>query len=137
MRTCAAVAVSASLLVAGGCGTSDRDLVRAKVQQFLTATRTKDYKTLCEQVLAPALVERVVSAGLQCEQALQIALGGVSNPTLLIGRVTVAGSKASAITLSGAKGQEASLDAIQLIKTAQGWRVKSLGSPVVPVRPKK
>jgi ketosteroid isomerase-like protein len=113
-----------------GCGQSERDTVRAKVQQFLDATRSKDYKTLCEQVLAPALIERLVAAGLQCEQAMQIALGGVKNPTLLIGRVTVSGDHASAITLSGARHQEGSLDAVQLIKTSAGWRIASLGSPV-------
>jgi hypothetical protein len=135
-RGLAAIAVAGAMLVVGGCGSSDRDDVRAKVRQFLDATRTKDYKTLCDQVLAPVLVEHIVSAGLQCEQALGIALGGVSEPTLLIGRITIAGKDASAITLSGAKGQQSSLDAIQLIKTSSGWRVKSLGSPVTPATKK-
>lgn len=135
MTLAAAAALGGGL---AGCGSNDRDDVKAKVQQFLTATRDRDYKTLCSSVLAPVLVERIVSAGLQCEQALQIALTGVTNPTLLIGRVTVSGNNASAITLSGAKGQVSSLDAVQLVRTSSGWRVKSLGSPLTPAaKPKR
>jgi hypothetical protein len=134
-RRLTAVSAAVCLVALGGCGQSERDVVRAKVQQFLDATRSKDYRTLCEQVLAPALVERLVAAGLQCEQAMQISLGGVQSPTLLIGRITVNGNHASAITLSGAKGQEGSLDAVKLVKTGAGWRIASLGSPVTSSKP--
>jgi hypothetical protein len=34
------------------------------------------------------------------------------------------------ITLSAARGQQASLETIDLIKTAEGWRLESLGSPL-------
>jgi hypothetical protein len=136
-KTIAALAAGSALAaVIAGCGSTDRDDVHAKVKQFLQATSSKDYKTLCAQVLAPTLIERVVAGGLACEQAMQIALGPVQNPTLSIGRITVKGPTASAITLTGASGQQSSLDAIQLVKTSQGWRVASLGSPAVaPVKP--
>jgi hypothetical protein len=123
---------AALALAVDGCGTSDRDDVQAKVEQFVHATSKKDYKTLCSEVLAPKLVENLVARGLRCEQALQIGFGKVTNPTLSIGRITVNGQNASAITLTGASGQQSSLDAIELVKTSQGWRVVSLGSPVVP-----
>ena len=115
-----------------GCGTSERDDVQAKVQQFVHAAADRDYKTICGQVLAPSLLEHLAAGGVGCEQAMQIALGRVQSPTLSIGRVTISGSTASVITLTAARGQEASLDAIQLVKTGQGWRITSLGSPVVP-----
>jgi hypothetical protein len=127
------LAAGAALLLAG-CGSSERDDVKAKVQQFLHATSRKDYKTLCGQVLATTLIERIVAQGLACEQAMQIFLGSVNNPTLSVGRITVSGQNASAITLTGANGQQSSLDAIQLVKTPQGWRVASLGSPATPVK---
>lgn len=116
----------------GGCGTSDRDQVAAKVNQFLKATAGKDYATLCDHVLAPVLLAHLAAGGIKCEQAMQIALGSLKSPALSIGRVDVHGSSASVITLSTAAGQEASLDAIELIKTGNGWRVQSLGTPVVP-----
>jgi hypothetical protein len=124
------LALGASLLWLSGCGTSERDKVQAKVEQFLHATATKDYKTLCDQVLAPSLLERFAAVNLPCQQGMQIALGGVKNPTLSIGRIIVNGSSASAITLTSARGQQGSLDAIGLVRTRQGWRVQSLGSPV-------
>jgi len=112
-----------------GCGANDRQQVRDKVNQFIKATQGKDYKTLCDQVLAPALLARMKAGGIECEQAMQVSLQNVKNPGLAIGRVDVHGSKASVITLTTATGQQASIDAIELIKTGHGWRVASLGTP--------
>jgi hypothetical protein len=123
----ALVAVAAAL---AGCGASAKDRVQAKVQQFIDATATKDYTTLCEQVLAPALLAHLSAAGLRCEQAMQIALRNVHDPQLAVGRITIDGSKAQAITLSAAAGETGSLDTINLVETTNGWRVVSLGSPV-------
>ncbi len=124
-------ALAAACLLAG-CGMSDHDQVRAKVQQFLHATQSKDYKTLCTEVLGPSLLEHLASSGVPCESAMRIGLAGVKSPTLSIGRITVAGQRATAIALTGAAGQRASLDAIELIRTSQGWRVESLGVPAAP-----
>ena len=127
------VGVGIAIAALAGCGgTSTRDQVRAKVEQFGAAVAKKDYKTLCTQVLAPALVRRLTTAGLNCEQAMQVALSQVQNPTLSIAKVTIHGRTASAVTLTGAKGQTASLSAIELVQTNDGWRVASLGSPVAP-----
>jgi hypothetical protein len=116
----------------GGCGASERDQVQAKVEQFVKAAAGKDYRTICDRVLATSLLERLAAGGLGCEQAMQIAFGGVDRPTLSIGRITVSGSTASVITLTGARGQQASLDVVELVRTGQGWRVTALGSPVAP-----
>jgi hypothetical protein len=130
-RRCGLAIVCAACLL-GGCGTSDSDRVRAKVDQFFKATASKDYATLCHQVLAPALLAHLSAGGIGCEQAMRIALGSVQSPSLSIGRVDVKGNTASVITLTTAAGQEASLVAIELTKTGSGWRVESLGTPVVP-----
>jgi len=113
-----------------GCGASERDQVQAKVNQFATASAAKDYKTICGQVLAPVLLARFPQVGITCEHALHISLGAVQNPTLSIGRITVNGDHAAAITLTSARKQQGSLDAIELIKTSRGWRISSLASPV-------
>jgi hypothetical protein len=137
MRVGAGTAVlSASCLLAGGllggCGASESAQVQAKVEQFVRAASIKDYATICNKVLAPPLLEHLSAGGISCEQAMAIALASVQQPSLSIGRIVVKGSRASVITLTMARGQQASLDAIELVKTAGGWRIASLGSPVVP-----
>jgi hypothetical protein len=125
-----ALCALAATAVLTGCGTSEHDQVQAKVQQFLTATRKKDATTLCNQVLSPTLIEAYIQHGITCKQYWQIGLAHVTEPSLLIGKIDVHGGKASAIVLTGAKGQESALDAIELVKTGAGWRIESLGSVV-------
>ncbi|HZU40922.1 MAG TPA: hypothetical protein VE992_07705, partial [Solirubrobacteraceae bacterium] len=91
--------------------------------------RSHDYKTLCTQVLAPALVTRLRSTGLSCEAALEVGLGPVREATISIGQITVKGSQASAIVLALAQGESASLDTLGLIDTSSGWRIASLHQP--------
>jgi hypothetical protein len=128
----AAAALAAVALA--GCGTSERDQVQAKVDQFIKATSRHDYATLCTQVLAPSLLSHLTAYGIKCEQAMAIGLKNVTDPNLAIGSITITGSKASVTTITTAKGQEASLTAIVLTNTAKGWRVSSLGTPVLPAK---
>jgi hypothetical protein len=129
MRLARGIVIVGIAAAIAGCGASESDQVRAKVQQFVTATAARDYKTLCDQVFAPSLLQHLAAGGVACEEAMQVALGGVSSPSLSIARITVHGQSASAITLTSARGQQAALSAIELVKTSQGWRVSSLGSP--------
>jgi hypothetical protein len=117
------------VLALAGCGTSASDAVKAKVQQFAQAARRHDYKTICTQVLAPDLLNRLSGTGVSCEQAMRIGLGSVQDPTVSIGKVTVRGSIATAIVLSVAKDQQASLSTIDLTNTSKGWRIDSLEAP--------
>jgi hypothetical protein len=75
-------------------------------------------------------VKRFASTGLNCERGLRIFFSGLHNPTLAVGRIKVHGSKASAMTLTGASGQTASLRPVELVKTSAGWRIAALGAPV-------
>lgn len=127
------LAVAACAL--GGCGTSTGDQVKAKVQQFAHAVATKDAKTLCDQVLAPALLEHFAAVGLPCVRAMHTFLATVKDPTLATGRVVVDGPKAEVLTLSGARGQIGALSAVELVNTPNGWRVSGLGSPLLPGTP--
>jgi hypothetical protein len=113
-----------------GCGGSAKDQVRAKVQQFADAAAHKDYGTICQQVLAPTLVEHLTANHIACEEALRFALGNVQHPTLSIGPVKVKGKAASVYTLSLAQGQRASLNVLRLIDTPDGWRISSLNAPL-------
>jgi hypothetical protein len=131
-RSGIAVLLAVGACALGGCGTSTSDQVKAKVQQFAHSVAGKDAKTLCDQVLAPALLEHFASVGLPCLKAMEIFLGSVHDPTLAIGRVVINGGKAEALTLSGARGQLGALSAVELVNTSNGWRVSGLGSPLLP-----
>ncbi|MDQ6836742.1 MAG: hypothetical protein M3016_11205 [Actinomycetota bacterium] len=118
---------SAYALVA--CGSSARDEVQAKVQQFAHATANRDYRTLCEQVLAPPLIAKLTAAGVSCDQAMKIFVTSVSQPTISVSRISVHGSQASAVVLAAAKGQTAALETVELVQTRNGWRLASLATP--------
>jgi hypothetical protein len=130
MRLTAAIVSVMTACALTGCGTSARDQVRAKVQQFAAAAAHKDYGTICQQVLAPALVEHLTANHIRCEDALRLALSPVRKPTLSIGPVTVKGKAASVYTLTLAEGQQASLNVLHLIDTSDGWRITSLNAPL-------
>jgi hypothetical protein len=129
MRPARAIAVIGTAYVLAGCGASAAQEVQAKLQQFAHAVASRDPVALCRQVLAPSLVARLTAAGLSCETAMRTFVDSVSNPTLSISKVRVHGSRASAVVLSGARGQTASLDSVALTETAHGWRVISLAAP--------
>ncbi|MDQ2897243.1 MAG: hypothetical protein M3Y09_16640 [Actinomycetota bacterium] len=130
MRSSRALVTAALVLGVVGCGSvSPIDQVRAKVRQFATATDTRNPQVLCDQVLAPALVNRLTAAGLSCLQAMKVFVSSVSHPTLSVSKVTVSGATASAVVLAAATGQAAALESVQLVRTARGWRLVSLAAP--------
>ncbi len=131
IRATSSGAAAAIVLSLAGCGQSAHDAVQSKVNQFVKATAAHDYRTLCTQVLGPALLARLKGGGIPCEQAMSIALGPVHAPLLSVGRVTVHGDRAQAITLSGAAGQRGAFETIDLVNTSHGWRISSLSTPTV------
>ena len=130
MRLRVAVITAGVVLALAGCAGSDRDQITAKVQQFAQSAGDHDYQTICTQVLAPSLLAHLVGNGIPCVQAIRIGLQGVQQPVISIGRINLHGSRATAIILTVARGQQASLAAIELVRTSQGWRISSLGSPL-------
>lgn len=130
MRVAVVVTAVAVAGAVAGCGDDARSAVRAKVEQFAQATRTHDYRTICDDVLAPSLLRRMAQAGLGCEQAMSIAFAHVSDPRLAIGTVTIHGSRASVLTISQASGQSSTLTSLRLVDTSRGWRISALASPV-------
>ncbi len=131
IRATSSGAAAAVVLALAGCGQSAHDAVQSKVQQFLQATAGHEYRILCTEVLGPALLARLKAGGIPCEEAMSIALGRVHAPILSIGRITVDGDHAQAITLSGAAGQRGAFETIDLVNTSNGWRISSLASPQV------
>jgi hypothetical protein len=117
-------------LVLAGCGASQTSQVRSKVMQFATAAHRHDYRTICTQVLAPALLADIASGGLSCPKALSLALGSVRGARLVIGTITVTGSRADVVTLTQATGERTTLATLVLTRNSAGWRIASLGNAV-------
>ena len=126
------IAAIAAALVLAGCGQSDSDQVRAKVRQFARAAAAHDYVTICRDVLAPSLLADLKNGGIACVQAMRISFSHVTSPRLVIGNVEVAGSSATVLTISQAKGEKTLLTSLKLVKTGGGWRISALGAPVLP-----
>ena len=125
------LAPAVALLVLVGCGEggpTPEEQVRTTVAAFGRATAAKDYQRLCDQLLAPSLVEDVESIGLPCEVALRQGLGRVREPRLTIGRIQVKDDTASAEVRTAAAGEEPSKDTLELVNLDGEWKISSLGT---------
>jgi len=100
--------------------------VRETLDRFAAATRDKDYQTLCDDLYAQDLVERIRAAGLPCEVALRTGLEDRQNPQLRVLSVDVDGDKATAQVRSTAVGEVPSTDTIALERDGGEWTVSSL-----------
>jgi hypothetical protein len=113
----------------GGAGPDATTAVRATVAKFGVATRTHDWQTICDALLSETLVNKIEDVGLPCETAVEKGLGDVKNPTLEITDVSIAGARALVSIHTTANGQQASDDALQLVKQDGAWRIASLAAP--------
>jgi Putative lumazine-binding len=127
--------VPAGLL--GGCGKSDQDKVRDTLAEFEQATKDRDFKKLCDDVLAKQLVARLNTIGLSCEQVLERSTANqVLQPSITVEQVKVRDNVALAQVQSTAVGEKASTDTIRLVKEGDDWRVSSLSGAQPPAPPK-
>jgi hypothetical protein len=103
--------------------------VRATLDRYAQATRDKDYQTLCDDLYARDLIDRIRSAGLPCEVALRTGLQDRRNPQLKVLGVEVSGDQALVRTRTTAVGEPPSVDTIRLVRQRGDWRVASLSVP--------
>lgn len=108
---------------------NDGDAVSEALESYAAATREKDYQTICDDLYAKDLVDRVKAAGLPCEVALRTGLGSRQNPQLTVLGVEVNGDQALARTRTTAAGEPTSTDLVRLVKENGGWRIASLSEP--------
>jgi hypothetical protein len=101
--------------------------VRDALDRYAQATRDKDYQTLCDDLLASALVERIRSAGLPCEVALKTGLEDRKNPQLRVLAVEVTGDQAAARVVGSAIGEPTGTSTYRLIREDDQWRITSSG----------
>ena len=100
--------------------------VRETLDRYAEATREKDYQTLCDDLYASQLVDRIRAAGLPCEVALRTGLEDRQNPQLQVLSVEVTGDTANARVRSTAAGEVPSVDTVGLVQEDDDWRVASL-----------
>jgi len=110
-------------------GPDDNEAVAETLDEYAAATRDKDYQTICDDLYATDLVERVRAAGLPCEVALRTGLEDRQNPRLEVLGVEVNGDQALARVRSSAGGEVPSTDLVRLVKEDGDWRVISLSEP--------
>lgn len=103
--------------------------VRETLDRYAAATRDKDYQTLCDELLAPELVERIRMAGLPCEVALRTGLENRRNPTLKVLAVEVNGDRAEARVSGTAAGEVPGTANYRLVREDDEWRIASSGGP--------
>jgi hypothetical protein len=123
-----AVAIVGAVLVLRP-GPNDDDEVAKTLDSYAAATRDKDYQTICDNLYAKDLVDRVRAAGLPCEVALRTGLGARQNPQLEVLGVEVNGDQALARVRSTAIAEPTSTDVVRLIKEDGDWRIASLSEP--------
>ncbi|MBW3608619.1 MAG: nuclear transport factor 2 family protein [Actinobacteria bacterium] len=123
-----AVVVVAAVLVLRP-GPDDSEQVSETLDRYAEATRDKDYQTICDDLYAEDLVERVRAAGLPCEVALRTGLEDRQNPRLEVLGVEVNDDQALARVRSTAGGEVPSTDLVRLVKEDGDWRVASLSEP--------
>lgn len=110
-------------------GPNDSEAVSETLDSYAAATRDKDYQTICDDLYAKDLIDRVRAAGLPCEVALRTGLGDRRNPRLEVLGVEVNGEQALARVRSTAGGEPTSTDLVRLVKEDGGWRIASLSEP--------
>jgi Putative lumazine-binding len=132
LRPVRSLVTALALLALVGCGDqaapAPEEQVRSTVTEFGRATAAKDYRALCDRLLAPSLIEEVESIGLPCEVALRRGLEEVREPQLTIGRVEVRDDRATAEVRTSAAGEEPSEDTLELVNVEGTWKISSLGT---------
>jgi hypothetical protein len=138
-RRPSAVLLALALAAAGtaaGCGKSDDEQVREALTRFESAAKQRDFKELCDDLLARELVARLRAVGLPCPIALSRGLGSVLQPSIDVEKVKVSGDTALAQITTTAVGQRPSHDTMRLVKQDGKWRISSLSGAQPPTPPR-
>lgn len=97
--------------------------VRQVIAAFGTATLRRDVTTICQKLLAPALVENLEQYGRTCESVWEKNLEGVVAPRLTVNTVRIIGTAAQADVTSKAIGEDPADVRLSLVRDAAGWRI--------------
>jgi ketosteroid isomerase-like protein len=105
---------------------ADERAIAATLERYAAAVRAGDARTICTQLLAPAVIETVEAAGGDCERDLmaeRIAEGG-SEYRLTVRSIEVRGDRATARTEAVERDGPRAVTQ-PLVRTGGGWRLSS------------
>jgi len=123
-------------LAVSACGASNKNsakdfqgeqqAVAQAVEDLQSAGRKGDQDKICEQLLAPALVQQITKANGPCPAALKDRIADADIFELQVQKVTVDGDRATAVvkTDGGKPDQTYNLG---LQKVGGSWKLSSLG----------
>ena len=134
-RLLALLAVPAALVA--GCGQTQKNsasdfqgpqkAVAQTVEDLQSAGRKRDGNKICEQLLAPALVQQIQRASKgTCASVLDDRLRDVDAFEMQVQKVTISGDRATAVVHSDA-GKHDRTDTFGLVRQGASWKLASLG----------
>jgi hypothetical protein len=110
----------------------DRSEITSQVQRFAHDTAARDYREICTQVLAPALLRQIARTPRRCEAVLRRVLTPSRRPRLQVAGIWLHGQQATVATLTGALTGRFLYDTTGFVRTPGGWRMDSLTALVQP-----
>jgi hypothetical protein len=142
VRPLAAALLGAAALIASGCAASAKDStndfsgaqrdVAQAVEDFQDAAQSGDEEKICNDLLAPALVSAIETAGKagkgSCPDHLHDSLQDADTFELQVKKVAVTGTTATA-TVRAEGGSDPHTQQLTLTRTGSParWRISSLG----------
>ena len=122
--------------VLAGCNSGSEDAakpaagaakeVTETVAALQTATRERDFKRICDELLSRAAKER--AGGNDCAELVRSTAGDVRRPKITPLSIRVRGDRADVSVRTTARGQSAIEDTIQLVREGGSWRIAALAS---------
>jgi hypothetical protein len=134
------LAVAAAIFAAGcGQGSSnsatdfqgEQRAVAQTIEDLQSAGKKGDATKICDELLAPTLVDRIKRSGGDCAKVVDSALSDADSFELKVEKVTVNGNRATAVVKSET-GKKDRTDTIELVREGRNWKVASLGAGSAP-----
>ena len=120
------LAIAVVVLAIRSWSTDDTDRARASVERFAAAVEDRDYRTICADILAEELQDKLQAVDLPCERAMEQGFGAVQRPRLTVENVVVIDDRARAAVRTDALGQRPSADVLSLELQDGDWRISAL-----------
>jgi hypothetical protein len=98
--------------------------VAAVIQRLDTATRARDFRTICDELFTAAARRR--AGGGDCQRLLRSATQDVRRPRIQIVSIRIDGRRATVRVRSRATGQRPLEDEVELVRQVGGYRISAL-----------
>ena len=96
----------------------------ATVDALRLAVAEKDFAEVCDELFTAAARER--AGGTQCAAQLRTSTEGLRGPTIQIRGIELREGRATVRVATTAKGQDRVIDALDLRRKGQSWRIEAL-----------